>query len=184
MPMPADLDTLTIRRATPADAEPLAELALRSFTEAFAAQNDPDDVAAYTARVYGPAQQAAEIANPGIITLIGEVEGRMAAYAQVRRGTTAPGVDDPGAVELMRFYVDAPWHGRGVAGRMMDAVLRAAREQGAGTVWLAVWEHNPRAMAFYLKRGFRVVGAHDFWLGSDRQNDHVMTRRINAGDAE
>jgi GNAT superfamily N-acetyltransferase len=184
MPMPADLDTLIIRRATAADAGPLAELALRSFLDAFAAQNDPADVAAYTARVYGPAQQAAEIANPGIATLIAELDGRMAAYAQVRRGTTAPGVDDASAVELMRFYVDAPWHGRGVAGRMMDAVLRTAREQGAGTVWLAVWEHNPRAMAFYLKRGFQVVGSNDFWLGSDRQNDHVMTLRINADEAE
>jgi diamine N-acetyltransferase len=173
--MQADTEALTIRRATGADAEALAELALRSFLEAFAAQNHPDDVAAYTSRVYGPAQQAAEIADPHIVTLVGEVDGRMAAYAQLRRGTTAPGVTGPEPVEIMRFYVDRPWHGRGVAQRMMDAALRTARDQGARTAWLAVWEHNPRAMAFYLKRGFRVVGAHDFWLGSDRQNDHVMT---------
>jgi ribosomal protein S18 acetylase RimI-like enzyme len=180
--MPADPDTLTIRRATAADAEPLAELALRSFMEAFAAQNDPDDVAAYTSRVYGPAQQAAEIADPGIATLVGEVEGRMAAYAQVRRGTTAPGVTGPGAVEIMRFYVDSPWHGRGIAQRMMDAALRTAREMGARTAWLAVWEHNPRALAFYARRGFRVVGTQHFQLGSDRQNDHVMM--LPLADAE
>jgi ribosomal protein S18 acetylase RimI-like enzyme len=181
--MPADLEALSIRRATPADAEPLAELARRSFVEAFGAQNDPDDLAAYTARVYGPAQQGAEIADTAIVTLIGEMEGRMAAYAQVRRGTTAPGVEDASAVELMRFYVDAPWHGRGVAQRMMDATLRAVREQGARTLWLSVWEHNPRGMAFYLKLGFRVVGSHDFWVGSDRQNDHIMSRRVEIDDA-
>lgn len=176
--MPADLDSLIIRRATPDDAEPLAELALRSFLDAFAAQNHPDDVAAYTSRVYGPAQQAAEIANPRIVTLVAEADGRLAAYAMLRSGTTAPGVTGPEPVEIMRFYVDRPWHGTGVAHRMMDAALRTAREQGARTAFLAVWEHNPRALAFYTRRGFSVVGAQDFQLGSDLQNDLVMSRPL------
>lgn len=174
MPMQAETDALTIRRATGADAAPLAELALRSFMDAFAAQNQPDDVAAYTSRVYGPTQQAAEIANPDIVTLVGEVDGRMAAYAQLRWIAPGPGVVGAEPVEIMRFYVDRPWHGRGIAQRMMDAVLRTARGEGARTTWLAVWEHNPRAMAFYTKHGFHVVGAQDFRLGSDRQNDLVM----------
>ena len=180
--MPADLDTLIIRRAAADDAEPLAGLALRSFLDAFAAQNDPDDVAAYTSRVYGPAQQAAEIANPAIVTLVAETDGRLAAYAMLRSGTTGPGVTGPAPVEIMRFYVDRPWHGTGVAHRMMDAALRTAREQGARTAFLAVWEHNPRALSFYTRRGFAVVGAQDFLLGSDLQNDLVMTRAINPDD--
>jgi GNAT superfamily N-acetyltransferase len=180
--MPADTDTLTIRRATAADAGPLAELALRSFMDAFAAQNDPDDIATYTSRVYGPAQQAAEIANPAGVTLIGEAGGRMAAFAQLRRIAPGPGVTGPEPVEVMRFYVDRPWHGQGVAHRMMDAALATAREMGARTAWLAVWEHNPRAMAFYTRCGFRVVGAQDFWMGRDLQNDFVMMRPLDADD--
>jgi diamine N-acetyltransferase len=176
--MPADTHPLTIRRATGADAGPLAELALRSFMDAFAAQNDPGDVAAYTGRVYGAAQQAAEIANLDIVTLLGEVDGRMAAYAQLRRIAPGPGVTGPEPIEIMRFYVDQPWHGQGVAHRMMDAALATAREMGARTAWLAVWEHNPRAIAFYTRRGFRVVGAQDFWMGSDLQNDLVLMRAL------
>ncbi|HYW13502.1 MAG TPA: GNAT family N-acetyltransferase [Longimicrobium sp.] len=180
--MPADTDALTIRRATAVDAGPLSALALRSFMEAFAAQNDPENVAVYTSRVYGPAQQAAEIGHPDIVTIVGEVDGRMAAYAQVRRIVPGPGVTGPDPVELMRFYVDQPWHGRGIAQRMMDAALVTARAMGARTVWLAVWEHNPRAMAFYTKRGFRVVGAQDFWMGSELQNDLTMMRPLDPED--
>jgi ribosomal protein S18 acetylase RimI-like enzyme len=181
--MPAEPDTLTIRRATADDAAPLAELALRSFLDAFEALNDPDDVAAYTARAYGPAQQAAEIANPDIVTLVGKVDGRMAGYAQLRWIPPGPGVDGPEPVEIMRFYLDAQWHGRGIAQRLMDATLRTAREEGARTVWLAVWERNPRAMAFYAKYGFRLVGQQDFQLGSERQNDFVMTRPLDPENA-
>lgn len=178
--MPAAPESLIIRRATADDAEPLADLALRSFLDAFAAQNDPDDVAAYTSRVYGPPQQAAEIANPAIVTLLGHVDGRLAAYAMLRSGTTAPGVTGPEPMEVMRFYVDRPWHGTGIAHRMMDAALRTARDQGARTAFLAVWEHNARALAFYTRRGFAVVGAQDFLLGSDLQNDLVMSRSLSA----
>jgi RimJ/RimL family protein N-acetyltransferase len=39
---------------------------------------------------------------------------------------------------------------------------------------LGVWEHNPRAQAFYAKWGFRKVGEERFDLGDDIQTDWVM----------
>jgi ribosomal protein S18 acetylase RimI-like enzyme len=77
-------------------------------------------------------------------------------------------------VELGRFYVDGSWHGRGLAPRLMAVVRDAARGLGGRTLWLAVWEHNPRAIAFYGKCGFRDVGAQTFVLGADLQTDRVM----------
>ena len=56
----------------------------------------------------------------------------------------------------------------------MDACLATAREWEADLLWLGVWEHNPRAIAFYEKRGFRAIGAQEFLLGADRQRDLVM----------
>jgi diamine N-acetyltransferase len=45
-------------------------------------------------------------------------------------------------------------------------------------VWLAVWERNLRAQAFYRKCGFEDCGAQDFMLGRDRQIDRVMVRAL------
>jgi ribosomal protein S18 acetylase RimI-like enzyme len=41
-------------------------------------------------------------------------------------------------------------------------------------MWLGVWEHNPRAIAFYHKHGFVDVGDHVFLLGEDPQTDIIM----------
>lgn len=57
----------------------------------------------------------------------------------------------------------------------MEAVLTVAREAGAETVWLGVWEKNPRAIAFYEKCGFRITGSHPFLVGTDLQTDRIMT---------
>jgi ribosomal protein S18 acetylase RimI-like enzyme len=168
-----------IRPAAPADAEALTELATRTFLETFSAQNDPCDLQLYLGSVYRTDKQAAEIADPRMSTLVAEVDGRLAAFAQLRDSEIPDCVEDRVAIELMRFYVDGRFHGRGLAGALMTAVLAESRRRGAGTLWLGVWEHNERAKAFYLKCGFIDVGSHVFLLGTDPQTDRIMTRSLS-----
>jgi ribosomal protein S18 acetylase RimI-like enzyme len=61
-----------------------------------------------------------------------------------------------------------------VAQQLMTAAIAAARGRGAVSLWLGVWERNPRAQAFYKKSGFRDVGTHTFYVGTDAQTDRVM----------
>ena len=45
-------------------------------------------------------------------------------------------------------------------------------------MYLGVWEHNPRAIAFYRKWSFEKVGQHSFMLGDDEQTDWLMRRAV------
>jgi hemerythrin-like domain-containing protein len=45
-------------------------------------------------------------------------------------------------------------------------------------VWLGVWDKNEKAIAFYQKNGFEIVGEHPFVMGNDRQNDFIMKREL------
>lgn len=167
-----------IRRAEPADAAALADFAARIFNETYGAYNRPEDMAAYLASRYGVRQQAEEIANPDLITLVAEEGGRLAAFAQVRRQEPPECVTEEATVEIWRFYVDRSWQGRGLAQRLMAGAFEAARGLGAHRIWLSVWERNPRAIAFYGKCGFRDVGTKDFWLGADLQTDRVLVAEV------
>jgi GNAT superfamily N-acetyltransferase len=168
-----------IRRAEPADASPLADFAARVFAETFGPDNRPEDMAAHLADRFGLRQQTEEILNPAVVTLLVEEEGRLIAFTQVTTlHTPPPCVTGEAPVEIGRFYVDRPWQGRGLAQRLMAAARDAARDLGGRTVWLAVWEHNPRAIAFYEKQGFRDVGSQPFRLGSDLQTDRVMVAEL------
>jgi ribosomal protein S18 acetylase RimI-like enzyme len=168
-----------IRDAGPADAAALTALAERTFRDAFAADNRPEDVDAYVAATYSVEHQASELADPARITLVAETEsGGLAGFVQLRESGAPACVSGPAQIELQRFYVDRPWQGRGLAQALMDAALDAAVRRGARTIWLAVWEHNPRAIRFYSRCGFRDVGSQPFVLGSDRQTDRVMMRSL------
>jgi ribosomal protein S18 acetylase RimI-like enzyme len=135
-------------------------------------------MALYVASNYGPDIQSAEIRNPGIVTLIGEREGRLAGYSQLRDARAPDFVSGPRPIELWRFYVDRAWQGQGVAQDLMAATIEAAAGRGGSTLWLAVWERNYRAQAFYRKAGFVDCGAKEFILGHDRQTDRIMARAV------
>ncbi len=173
--MPA---AVTIRRASVDDAAVLAALGARTFHETFAADNQPADMADHLATTFGVPQQTAELTSLDYVTLLAEGEAGPVGFAQVRRVEPPACVEGSAPVELHRFYVDRRWHGQGVAAPLMAASVAAARAFGGRTVWLSVWEHNPRARAFYAKCGFRQTGTADFWVGSDCQTDHILERAL------
>lgn len=172
------MTTLAIRLGVPADASALAALAARTFTEAFGADNTPEDLALHLARSYGAAQQGRELADPAMVTLLAEADGALAGFAQLRRGEAPACVDGPAPIEVQRFYVGREWHGRGIAQALMQRAIEEGTRAGARTVWLGVWERNPRAIAFYEKCGFRGVGTQVFTVGTDPQTDRVMMRAL------
>jgi ribosomal protein S18 acetylase RimI-like enzyme len=61
----------------------------------------------------------------------------------------------------------------------MQASLEDSRFRGYHTVWLSSWEFNDRANAFYKKWQFKVVGREKFTVGSDIQNDFILSRSLN-----
>ncbi|MDQ1346857.1 MAG: diamine N-acetyltransferase [Acidobacteriota bacterium] len=166
-----------------ADTAALAALAERTFVEAFGAQNRPEDLALHVRRSYGEAIQLEEILDPGFVTFVAEGEGQLQAFAQLALGAAPASLSGARPIEIRRFYVDAPWHGRGLAQRLMAAALDFAAEAGADVVWLGVWEENPRGIAFYAKCGFAPVGHHTFVLGNDPQRDVLMARSVDRAGA-
>ena len=169
---------MQIRRASAADAATLAALAERTFRDTFTEVNTPENMAAHAAASYGIDKQRAEIESDQIRTLLVVLDGVVAGYAQLRNGHAPDWVSAENAVELWRFYIDRSGIGRGLAQRLMEAVVTEAAEWNGHALWLGVWEHNPRAIAFYRKCGFVEVGAHVFRLGDDAQTDLIMQREL------
>jgi len=170
--------TTQIRHASAADAATLAALAERTFRDTFTEVNTPENMAAHAAASYGIDKQRAEIESDRIRTLLVELDGVVAGYAQLRNGHRPDCVSAENAIELWRFYIDRSGIGSGLAQRLMQAVVVEAAEWNGRALWLGVWEHNPRAIAFYRKCGFVEVGAHVFRLGDDAQTDLIMQREL------
>ena len=171
---------IVIRPAVQSDAASLAALAERTFREAFAADNSAENLDRHCALKFGTTQQAGEISDPQLVTVLAEVEGDLVGFAQLRLGQATACVEARRPAELHRIYVTREWHGRGVAHELMRAVHAAAARAGSDCIWLGVWERNPQAIAFYRKCGFTIAGEHVFMLGSDPQRDLIMATQTGS----
>jgi len=167
---------ILIRRAREDEALELSKLAERTFRAAFQESNSPADMEKHCAAHYGEALQLAEIRDSSREIWVVEVGARLVAYVQLRLDAASPVIPGERPIEVQRFYVDASHHGTGLAHRLMAHALARAEALGAAVVWLGVWERNQRALAFYRKWRFDVVGAHIFAVGDDPQRDLLMRR--------
>ena len=168
-----------IRIATTHDAGLLADLGARTFLDTFAADNTEADMTAYLASAFSPVIQSRELQDPDSTFLVAQAGELPVGYARLRFGEARPCVNGREPVEIARFYADRPWIGRGVGAALMRASLALATQRGCDVVWLDVWEKNFRALAFYQKWGFQVVGSQPFLLGDDLQNDFLMARPLD-----
>jgi ribosomal protein S18 acetylase RimI-like enzyme len=168
----------TLRTATAHDAGALARLAERTFRETFGPHNSAEDMDGYCGDAFTVERQRAELDDPARQVLLLERAGELAGYAMLWAGPVPDCVTGGDPIELLRFYIDGAWHGRGAAGELMGATIAAAGRRGARTVFLAVWERNLRAIGFYTKHGFRDVGGRPFQLGSDVQTDRIMVAPV------
>lgn len=174
-------EKISIRLARDEDIGALADLAARAFRDAFEADNHASDIDSYLRNSLSVESVQAEFDDANNIFLIAYFDGNEipAGYAKLSTATQHPDVGDQTAIEIERLYADKPAIGQGIGAALMRTCLDKAEALGCRAIWLGVWERNVRAIRFYERWKFETVGARPFTLGSDSQNDLVMTRKLS-----
>ncbi|UWZ84264.1 GNAT family N-acetyltransferase [Occallatibacter riparius] len=161
-----------ILRATPDDSEDLSRLSTALFHLGCPAHTPAEDLLAFTSRELTAQKFREFIDDPGNAILLARVSNRLAGFALVAQ---APAPQQSRAdVELRKFYVDTPFHGTGLANVLMKEALATAEAAAKAGIWLSVFSGNPRAIAFYQRWGFRIIGEKTFVVGKDHQQDYLM----------
>lgn len=169
-----------IRRCAAGDAAVLASLASRLFTETYGPTHPEPELSRYLSRSFSVEGVREAISDEDAsMYLVHDSLGTPLAYAYLRATPEPPaGVDGVNPFEIVRFYVDAVYQGRGVGAALMEACLGDAKERGADVIWLQVWKEAPWAVGFYHRMGFSVVGSAPFYFGDRVDGDHIMARRL------
>ena len=174
-----------VRRASPADASRLSALGRALFRQASGPTHPEPTLSEYLETAFAPAQCEQVLRDPRAAVLVAESDdtGWM-GYVHLREAhpdhTARLHEPLPGAhpLEIVRFYVDAAWHGRGVAQQLMAASAAEARARACDVLWLQAWQPAAQALAFYRKCGFRVIGTARFHFGERVDDDFVLAREV------
>lgn len=167
-----------IRIAGVADAELLAQLGVQTFRDAFGRFIPPEDLEAYIVATYSTSIQMDELANSAKTFLIVESEGLAVGYAMLHAHEAPPVAVIENATELARLYLLRDSIGYGIGSALMRECTEESQRRAHQAIWLQVWERNERAIVFYKKWGFEVVGVGSKELGDSTGTDLIMVRTL------
>lgn len=158
---------ITIREATAEDIPLIRNLAARIWPDAFGEILSSEQIAYMLDWMYSPRALESQLASGHHFLVAGD-QGAVSGYASWE----APPAAD--FVKLHKLYVLPSAQGTGAGKALMEKVVDEARARGRISLRLNVNRAN-KAVAFYQKRGFRIVGEEDNPIGNGYfMNDYVM----------
>ena len=169
---------MIVRKATISDLKILKEISKTTFKETFASENSTENMTEYLESAFTDEKLIGELTNNNSEFYFVEIKGSVVGYLKVNFNDSQTELKVSNALEIERIYVLKDFHGKKVGQILYDKAIEIAKTKEMNNVWLGVWEHNPRAIRFYEKNGFKVFDKHIFKLGEDEQTDIMMKLEI------
>jgi|APTNR8051073442_1049403.scaffolds.fasta_scaffold00426_25 ribosomal protein S18 acetylase RimI-like enzyme len=164
-----------IRPPNLAEAEKLSQFAASRFCDTFGHLYHPDDLKEHLEARYNEKVFSEYLLDENMFLVAAfNKDGEIIGYAKAGdiEVPIEPSCDN--ARELHRLYVRDDMKGSGLGMELYNLVLQFAQAQGARELYLGVWSQNARAIAFYSKQGFEIVGKYLYQVGRTFDDERIM----------
>jgi ribosomal protein S18 acetylase RimI-like enzyme len=164
---------LYVRHAAAKDTAPISRIAADTFALACPANTPAEEIQAFIRDNLRPDDFLAALDDPQQQLRVLLQDENVIGYSLVRLRPSALGIAEADqAIELTRCYLAVTHHGNGAAQYLLEQTLTGQR----ASVRLTVSEANTRALRFYQRNGFAIVGETTFQCGAELHRDWVMLR--------
>jgi ribosomal protein S18 acetylase RimI-like enzyme len=168
-----------ISKVTINEVELLRSISVQTFTETFATQNSESDMQKYVSENLSIEQLSKELNTKGSYFYFLKLNSDIIGYLKLNTGEAQTELKNNISLEIERIYIKQEFHGKQFGQLLLDKAIEIAKEKQYQYIWLAVWELNLKAIAFYKKHNFVEFDKHVFKLGDDEQIDLMMKMNLN-----
>ena len=180
-----EMDILPVIRADVSHAATIATIGKKSFRHAFEHLfESKENLLEYLEYTYDPVKLAKSIRKVNNIYFLVWYEGQAVGFAKVRKFSLNPHLALPVQMELQKIYILPEFQGTGAGSLLMLAIKEFAREISPDYIWLDTHTSNEKAIRFYERNGFRRIGHHQFMIGPQQFDYHVMALPVTASDLQ
>ncbi len=170
--------TLTFRLCDNNDLMELISISRSTYYNSFAADNSPENMTLYLDAAFNKSNLTEELKNKKSNFYFVYLMDVVVGYFKINWGNAQTQINDKDTIEIERIYVLKEFQRKHLGQKMLAKIIEIAKSKKAKYIWLGVWEKNIKAIRFYEKNGFKKYGEHDFLLGKEKQNDHLMKLKL------
>jgi len=178
--LPTNTSDILIRDALPEDALCIGVLGMQVFLDTYATEGIRDSIAAEALQAFSPQAISALIAQPGTAIIVAEINGHLVGFAQVAMNAGHALISTPKAAELQRLYIQERFTGLGLGYRLLQAAEQRAGLGGASLLWATVWVGNERALGFYPRRGYELLGEPTYTFQNETHENRLFGKMLHA----
>ncbi len=166
---------VTITLATIKDAQIVADLGSKTFVESHGYSASESDIEDYVNEKFSLEACKLELQEPNNIYHLIYCDGLPVGYSKIVLNSSFLNVQGTNITKLERIYILSDYHGFGIGEKLFEFNLDLSKKNKQSGMWLFVWTENDRAINFYTKLGFTIVGSHDFPISKIHSNpNHQM----------
>lgn len=170
------MQEISISKASAKEINTLIQIGQKTFFETYADRNSEKDMQTYLVHNFNEEVIKNQIENPNSDFYIAWAGDEPIGYLKTNTGEAQTDLKETESLEIERIYVVAAYHGKKIGQLLYEKAVTTAREKNKSSIWLGVWEENPKAIRFYEKNGFVSFDKHIFLVGAEEQTDYLMRK--------
>ncbi|MDZ4792842.1 MAG: GNAT family N-acetyltransferase [Bacteroidota bacterium] len=171
---------ISIEKANINHAQLLAEIAQLTFQESHGHSASAKDITNYITEKYSADALKKELQDPANIFHILYHHNTAAGYSKIILNFPYEYCSVENIAKLERIYLLEKFYNLHLGQALLAFNINLIKENKQTGVWLFVWKENERAIQFYIKNGFIVIGSYEFKIAENHSNpNHRMLLRFN-----
>ncbi len=167
---------ISVIRAREEDYQPIVNIGRISVAEAHRESTTAENMNAYIDRNYSDDAMKEELKDPANIYHIVHYNGKPVGFSKIILNAAHPDIAAQNVTKLDRIYVLTAYHHLKLGFELLKFNTRLAENNNQSGIWLYTWIGNTRAINFYLKIGFKIIGSHKFYVTETfyNMNHHML----------
>jgi len=164
----------SILKAGTKDAALLSQLAANTFLESHGHSAPAADISNYIAEKYDVAVFTQELSSPKNYYHIIYHNEEPAGFSNIVFDCPYDNSLVQTIAKLERIYLLQQFHDLKLGLQLFQFNIGLAKQYRQTGIWLYVWKENIRAINFYTKAGFKIIGSHDFKISATHANPNYQ----------
>lgn len=163
---------ISILRATEKDYEQILSIGMVSVKLAHKESCSEKDMDEYLSKNYNTDAIKAELTDTDNIYYIINYNEQPAGFSKIVFNAEHPNIIQKNIAKLDRIYLLPEFHNLKLGLELLRFNIRLAADNHQAGIWLFTWIGNTKAVRFYLKNGFVIIGSHSFKVSDTHYNEN------------
>lgn len=175
-----DVKMISIRKATESDSDLISSIGSVSVLESHRESSPPEIMSEFLERNYNAYAIRQELHDPNNIYYMIDHDGQPAGFSKIILNARHPTIAAENVTKLDRIYLLKEFYGLKLGLELLNFNIDFSKKHDQSGMWLYAWVGNRRAIDFYLKAGFVIIGHHKYFVTETHYDEsHLMFLDFN-----